>query len=261
MIKIKRPKAPPLCLTTRGVDQTKKDCDDYDACADEYRRGRKVFTIFDRNIYADASVKATLLDVHNGKCCYCEKKYIPANLHIEHFRPKKGVRQRRNQSDIRPGYFWLAYAWKNLLLACHQCNSVYKKTLFPLANPRIRTRAAMSHHYDIKKEEPLFIDPSSTDPRKHIRFRGASPVALSQLGRTTIREIGLRNSPIVKEGRISRLNYLETFVEIIEAHKSDPANTKLRKLAVKARRVLTAATRPEAEYSSMAQDYLKDRRP
>lgn len=261
MIKIERPKTPPLCLTTKGVDQTNKDCDDYDACPDEYRRGRKELTFFDRKIYADASVKAELLNVHFGKCCYCEKKYIPANLHIEHFRPKKGVRQRRNQNDIRPGYFWLAYTWKNLLLACHQCNSVYKKTLFPLTNPKIRTHYTMSHHYDIAVEQPLFIDPSSVDPRKHIRFRGASPVALTPLGRITIHEIGLRRSPIVKEGRISRLNYLRTYLDIIEAHKSAPANVKLRKLATQARRVLTAATRPEAEYSSMAQDYLKGWRP
>jgi len=56
----------------------------------------------------------------HGKCAYCESKITAIyNGDIEHFRPK-GKIQTANPS--RPGYFWLASEWKNLLLACPFCN-------------------------------------------------------------------------------------------------------------------------------------------
>lgn len=260
MISITRPGTVPPYLARRGVAQTATDCDAYDGCPDDYRSGRIRFSAFDRNIYAAPSVKTALVRFHHGKCCYCEKKFIPANLHVEHFRPKSGVKQRRNQKDLHIGYYWLAYVWGNLLLACHDCNSVHKGTLFPLTNPNIRTSRTLSHHYDITLENPLFIDPALVDPRDHILFRGVSPVALSPAGRTTIREIGLRR-PTLREDRMKRLEELRILRDIVKLAQNDPANLGLRNVARRARRALRAATRPQAEYSSMAQDFLHDWRP
>jgi uncharacterized protein (TIGR02646 family) len=261
MIHITRPNPVPHCLVTRGVDKTKLDCDEYDVCPDDYRLGRKLLNAFDRNIYADPSVKAALYGAHHGKCCYCEMKYAPAYLHVEHFRPKSGIRQRRNQKDDHPGYYWLAYVWENLLLACHQCNSVQKKTLFPLANPSVRPAGALSHHYDISLEEPLLIDPATDEPRDHIQFEGSSPKGLTPHGRTTIRELGLRKSTIAREKRMVKHKHLRMCLGIVEAHQNDPTNPTLRRLVIQARKDLTVATKPEAEFSSMAQDLLRGWRP
>jgi hypothetical protein len=46
----------------------------------------------------------------------------------------------------QPGYFWLAYVWANLFLACQLCNQSFKKNLFPLADPAKRAR---SHLHDL----------------------------------------------------------------------------------------------------------------
>ena len=50
--------------------------------------------------------------------------------------PKGGTRQTADEKEMKvPGYFWLAYAWQNLFLACQLCNQRFKKNLFPLENP------------------------------------------------------------------------------------------------------------------------------
>lgn len=72
------------------------------------------------SVYADQSVRNTLLKMFYGKCAYCESKIAAIyNGDIEHFRPK-GKIQSANPS--RPGYFWLASEWDNLLFACPFCN-------------------------------------------------------------------------------------------------------------------------------------------
>jgi uncharacterized protein (TIGR02646 family) len=253
MIRINRPDQPPQSLARRGGEQRDKDCAEYDNCPDEYRSGRKKFDSFNRRIYAANVVKVALLKVHAHKCCYCEKEHIPANLAIEHFRPKSGVKQNRKQRVEYPGYFWLAYNWNNLLLSCNDCNTKFKQTPFPLSNPESRAR---SHNDDITIERPLFIDPASQDPRTHIRFRGAVPVHMTEAGRITIKELGLRRITL-RDKRMEKLELLNRCQNIIELAEGNPSNTQWRPLSRWARRILRAAIRPDAEFSSMAQDFLQ----
>ena len=68
-----------------------------------------------------------------GKCAYCEDVIEgdqPGD--VEHYRPKKQVRDIENSIVERlengvtvphPGYYWLAYDWRNLLASCRGCNS------------------------------------------------------------------------------------------------------------------------------------------
>lgn len=51
--------------------------------------------------------------LYNKKCAYCEKTLVDTDKHVEHYRPKSI-------------YYWLAFSWDNLLLACAECNR--KKT-------------------------------------------------------------------------------------------------------------------------------------
>ncbi len=72
------------------------------------------------SIYSDKSVRKILLKMFNGKCAYCESKITAIyNGDIEHFRPKGKI---QNANPSRPGYFWLASEWENLLFACPFCN-------------------------------------------------------------------------------------------------------------------------------------------
>ncbi len=73
-----------------------------------------------------------------------------------------------------PGYYWLAYDWRNLLPACVKCNQpavisgrkVGKHNRFPVGG-----RHAQQPH-EVAAEEPLLIHPASgrpeDDPERHL---------------------------------------------------------------------------------------------
>jgi hypothetical protein len=65
------------------------------------------------------------------KCAYCEKSMSDIPTDAEHWRPKRKI----TGVGDHPGYFWLAYSWRNLLPACSMCNSYDgKKNQFPVSN-------------------------------------------------------------------------------------------------------------------------------
>jgi hypothetical protein len=128
-----------------------------------------------------------------GKCAYCEAKEVRSPYDAEHFRPKAKVSichsinistKKRNLSVIKildeangmegefsshPGYFWLAYHWKNILPSCKSCNSARgKNSQFPVAK---------THVFDLlepeeldRKEVPLLLNPYIDNPQEHIIF-------------------------------------------------------------------------------------------
>src|SRR6185436_16823168 len=198
MIQIQRPVDGPSILKRLGEEQTRIDCAAYEKCPEAYRSGKKRFQKREkRKYYSRKEVKDLLVKMHNSKCCYCEKKLWPRYLHVEHFRPKHGVRQSLDdKKDELPGYFWLTYRWDNLLLACLDCNSRFKDTLFPLENPKERARSCND---DLGKELPLFVDPVGQDPRDHIRFDGDAPEGLTLQGRTTIDGLRLRRAELTED--------------------------------------------------------------
>ncbi|MBA4158503.1 MAG: hypothetical protein H0X65_13660 [Gemmatimonadetes bacterium] len=238
-----------------GEKQTRRDYAAYDLCPGDYHSGKNTFP--NKTYYNREEVKSLLIQVHQSKCCYCEQKLrTPAYLHVEHFRPKRGVRQARSQRhDDLPGYYWLAYRWENLLLSCHDCNCKFKRTLFPLANPADRAR---SHHDDVTRERPLFVDPVREDPRNHIRFNNDSPEGITPQGRTTIEELGLRRLGL-RIARVELLNQIRTEYELLEVAAANPGIPDLEALAAGARRRIEAAMQPDAEFSSMAIDYVARR--
>lgn len=100
----------------------------------------------DRDYFDARSVGDELWNMQNTKCCYCEC-VVPRRgqgRHVEHFRPKETPRFAHLRND-----------WKNLLLACPQCNG-NKGEEFP----------------ETKAGRPILIDPSSPhiDPEDHITF-------------------------------------------------------------------------------------------
>lgn len=67
--------------------------------------------------YRYQDIKAALHGLYNKKCAFCEQRSeVPQ---VEHFRPKSK-------------YYWVAYSWDNLLLACSSCNTS-KGKVFELA--------------------------------------------------------------------------------------------------------------------------------
>eukprot|EP01029_Cantina_marsupialis_P007158 TRINITY_DN179195_c0_g1_i1.p1 TRINITY_DN179195_c0_g1~~TRINITY_DN179195_c0_g1_i1.p1 ORF type:complete len:324 (-),score=42.74 TRINITY_DN179195_c0_g1_i1:116-1087(-) len=79
--------------------------------------------------YKERDVRKELTRIFHGKCAYCETRFVAACPgDIEHFRPKGGYSL---DSDlIKPGYYWLAADWENLLLACPHCNQTHTLEIF-----------------------------------------------------------------------------------------------------------------------------------
>ncbi len=162
MIRIKKPQKVPQILKDKGAKEKLAMRDAYE------NEGKRDFD-FDSKIYGDKTVKEALIKAQHDKCFLCESKITHIDYgDVEHFRPKKAFQQNAEEKLTYPGYYWLAYDWKNLFLACKICNQRHKKNLFPLANPEARKK--FSHLSDLRKEKPLFINPAKENPEKYISF-------------------------------------------------------------------------------------------
>jgi hypothetical protein len=184
---------------------------------------------------------------------------------IEHFRPKAGYRQHAKGPLVRPGYYWLAYAWSNLFFCCELCNRRHKKNFFPLVEPAQR---AGSHHAAVKGERPLFIDPAAEDPARYIGFREqyAFPINNHPRAKATIRALQLNRQELA-ERRHQLLRYLKKMKELRDtlagriAQGQRPGRTPPRVLRVKLKEVevlLCACVSDSAEYAAMARAALPD---
>ncbi len=187
--------------------------------------------------------------MQHGKCAFCESKIKHiAHGDVEHFRPKAGWKQRRDDPLTQPGYYWLAYTWENLLLSCKICNQREKKNLFPVAT----SFRARTHKDDVADERPLFIDPSKDEPSEHIGWRRWTPVHRSERGRVTIQELGLRR-PQLRDRRRERYNALEAFFTLasLSDEVADVLDPDLSRAIDAHRHKLSTALDGSSEYAAM----------
>jgi hypothetical protein len=180
---VQKPAACPPHLTTADITQRLNNVFNYPNSPltnllDEvdYQDAYRGKTIVDDKI---VSLTAQALEVlYHGKCAYCETRGV---IEIEHYRPKKGPRQKGHH-----GYYWLCYEWTNLVPACHDCNRIGtgKGAQFPLAglagSRRSRpgesapgiidlTMSLASHTY-LMSEQPLLLHPELDNPKHHLKF-------------------------------------------------------------------------------------------
>lgn len=129
-------------------------------------RGRRTKASY--SVYKDSEIRKQLLKLFNGKCAYCESKISSIySGDIEHFRPKGRIQVNGNLK--RPGYYWLASEWENLLFACPFCNQTYtheitdngtlkevvlgKLDQFPLFSENYRLNAGHGQIYFTNEQE------------------------------------------------------------------------------------------------------------
>ena len=111
-------------------------------------------------IYSDDSVRKVLLNMFNGKCAYCESKITSIyNGDIEHFRPKGEIKE---ATPTKPGYYWLAAEWENLLFACPFCNQTNTHTI--VANGILKETVLGKLHqfplvFELEETERLLLNP------------------------------------------------------------------------------------------------------
>jgi len=187
------------------------------------------------SVYSSADIKETLNALFGFKCAYCEGVtggVMPVD--IEHYRPKGEIVD-ADMSVIRPGYWWLAADWDNLLPSCIDCNrgrwhktgpgdetKYGKENLFPLKPGGVHAKLPA----EVADEQPLLINPANEDPTNHLTFvpddtiGAAGPFARTWVvsprmvadsedprGRASIDIYGLNKPEIVKQ-RNDRLKEL-----------------------------------------------------
>ena len=125
--------------------------------------------------YGLPSVRESLFTGQGKKCCYCEGHVEERFDPLEHYRPKSLVAHDGTTPE-RPGYWWLAFTWNNLLYSCDHCNGE-KLTKFPLhagSSPLTAEDAPPGN------EKPHLLDPYDPSPDR-------DPALLIEFRRTTER--------------------------------------------------------------------------
>jgi hypothetical protein len=147
-------------------------------------------------VYSEKEVRKQLVKMHHGKCAYCESKITSMySGDVEHFRPKGGYGF--ENPITKPGYYWLASDWDNLLLACPFCNQTNtheisvdggvielvqgKLNQFPLLTQTYRlnyTHGALFFNdqdaykivYDLEESERLLLKPCTDEVELHFKY-------------------------------------------------------------------------------------------
>ena len=257
MIRIRRPSSVPDVLQTKGKNRRRGHSLSYTANPAAYNSGALKFK-FDRDIYAHEDVKAALKAMQHDKCAFCESKVSHiAYGDVEHYRPKGGFCQHEHDALGRPGYYWLAYEWDNLLFSCQLCNQRFKKNLFPLADPAQRAR---NHKDPLRRESPVMVDPSKEDPAEYINFRAEVAYGLDGTGgrgEQTLNALGLNRVELV-EMRRDKLTPLQILSEIVQIAADRPQDTELQEQAERAQQLLDRAVQDSTEFAGMLRAMLAD---
>ena len=180
------------------------------------RRARERFE-FERDVYQAEDVVQGLLELSGSKCAMCESRISSSRIEVEHFRPVREATG--NPGSLPEGYWWLAYAWENLLGLCRWCSSV-KGVYFPVLGERAgfwdAERAPITGVDDpwlreqVANESPLLLDPGGDDPAQSLRFTEDGRIhPLDDRGVATIDSMNLNRVDLVMERRRAARKTLE----------------------------------------------------
>lgn len=99
------------------------------------------------------SIREQLTRLQNYECAYCGFKLgVTSNDEIEHIAPKGTL---RDGTILYPEFM---FTEKNLVLACHLCNSIMRKGVFDTIE---------SYHHDYKKCTFKIVHPYFDKPDEH----------------------------------------------------------------------------------------------
>lgn len=121
---------------------------------------------FNASIWQHIEVESALIGLFGSKCAYCESPLGADNPPVvDHFRPRAEALGLDGRSSP-DHYWWLAYDWENLYLACRICH-LNKGVKFPVAVARV---PADSRGSDLRAERPLLLDPCNDPPERYLSF-------------------------------------------------------------------------------------------
>lgn len=284
MIKIKRPKKGPPCLT----GPTSLGTVELNAAKIHYAGGPAAAYPF--TVYGRPEVKLALEAMSYDKCAYCESDYGAVyDGAVEHYRPKGKM-----HPDPHPGYWWLAATWTNLLPSCQHCNesrshvivtpnmtmteaarlhrkaqsltSAGKASQFP-----VRGRRKLPYSKALSSEDPLIIDPTRRDPTDHICFPPELGVSLATptktpngpdlYGLTTINVTALNRYDVVRARSQVLMDLRKSVLTLAKALDAEDeavragnlfAKKVARDTASDAIQAIKARANPKRPYSAVA---------
>jgi hypothetical protein len=260
-------------LKTGGVKETAKAIKFY-AKKSNHRRS------FPYKAYGHPEVRRALEVLFQGKCAYCEFRYGAVHpAEVEHWRPKGQVENVSGKKKaIKPGYYWLAATWDNLLPSCIDCNRrryheipgsngkfelLGKKDAFPLTPASVRARKPGQE----KREKPLLLHPCRDDPARHLEFRddavdpaviksrtgGAPAKAIASINTYGLNRPGLlaARKDFYRAIRLQMTHVTEARARMKKASSATVRNRE-RQALDREMNALLAYAEPSAQFSQMA---------
>jgi len=244
--------------------------------------------------YGDPLLRKALNAIYLFKCAYCESFFGATQpVAVEHYRPKGEVVEGRivggkivrEKVPPRPGYYWLAADWTNLLPSCTDCNSPRtqieldgteevrgKGNFFPLKDSKKRATAPA----EIKKETPLLLNPATDDPEKHLEFLADPPEKAgliratlksgkpSTLGEASIAVYALDRPQLQQHRNDAAKRVLFTIKQAERAlrrHQDSPADKDLKEEYEDCLRELREVLSPSRPYTGMTRQIVRARYP
>jgi len=237
--------------------------------------------------YRETEVKDSLIELFKSKCAYCESRFFHVySGDVEHFRPKGEIEE--GLPSKKPGYYWLAAEWTNLLLSCRNCNQklkhqifgkIQKETMgkmnqFPLAN---RFKHIQTHIKHINEEEPnrLLINPCIENPEEFFKYEMAGvikPKQISgikfQMAEKSISVYVLQRMPLVQAREkvhieiSAQIQRVQEAILNLDKSMNTPALKSMRvvydKILKREMIRLKKFTNEDEEYAGMARQIIND---
>jgi hypothetical protein len=231
------------------------------------------------NLWSEAKVH--LRDLSHDKCWYCETSTHRMRGDIDHHRPKARV-----FGTNHPGYWWLAFNWRNWRFACTNCNSQLtdgvsgrvggKGDYFPLMNGEDSRISTECEYEDLLCEEPLLLDPVEPGdiglltftrdglpaPSEATPAEGAEEPPGYRRAKTSIVLYHLDHSSLVKKRQEIYADVKQLVLDYQRYQKKweESRDPSAYALAKRAATKLGRMIAPDAEYSMTARAYLKEYR-
>lgn len=231
--------------------------------------------------YKENEVRSSLEQLFHGKCAYCEQRYAGTQpMDVEHWRPKGEVHF-VDRPKQKPGYYWLAATWTNLLPSCIDCNrsryqlDVVTREVINLGKanqfPLVPGTDPVSHHGDdLSTEQPLLVNPCEDEPDEHFEWNDEGVMfGRTSKGAASIRVYALNRSELVRDRRAVlrlleyRLTVLEFLAPILANIRQETVNDPLdlqraliEDLVAFEVRSLVAMTEPAEPFAGMVRFVL-----
>jgi hypothetical protein len=210
-----------------------------------------------------------LLEVTHDKCAYCELPLAAGQRagDVEHYRPKGSVRDRHGKlvkvrladgTEVRhPGYYWLAYDYRNLLPACGACNRRATDRASGVLTGKADIFPTLDDHWatgpeEVADEKPALLNPWVDDPTRHLTFDPATGLVagITERGEATVRLLGLNRDGLPEARRQAAEDIRRIFADAA-------GDTVRRQISGDDARRLDSVQDGSAAYSAICREELR----